>query len=154
FLDRHADHLLDEADALLPRFDHVAGADPRDSPLAVDADIDDEIAAGHLSDARVLLVDRVAFEEAAIGLRMLQKARPVPDLDGFQRGDTRADHLATARIAGHQVRLNESGRDFQVRLDVAAIDPGRDAVRSGAEELVLIEDLAVMIVDAIVACDL
>ena len=57
----------DEAHALLPGLDHVAGADPGDAPLAVEADVDDEIAAGHLGDARVLLVDGIAFQEAAVG---------------------------------------------------------------------------------------
>src|SRR5256885_24577 len=36
---RHAHHLLDEAHALLPRLDHVAGADPRYPSLTVEADV-------------------------------------------------------------------------------------------------------------------
>src|SRR5689334_19872910 len=54
-LHRHAHHLLDETHALVPRLEHVAGTDPGNAPLAVDADVDNEVAAGLQGDARVLL---------------------------------------------------------------------------------------------------
>src|SRR5205807_2328472 len=44
---RHLDHAFDEAHPVFPGFDHVAGPDPGDTALAVEADVDDEIAAGH-----------------------------------------------------------------------------------------------------------
>ena len=90
-------------------------------------------------DPRVLLVDRVAVEEAAVGLGMLEELRAVPDLHGFERGDAGADQLAAAGIAGHQVRLDQAGGDLEVGLDVAACRsrPGRRGVV--AESSVLVE---------------
>src|SRR5262249_13848430 len=48
--DRNLDHPFHKADALLPGFNHVAGPDPGDAPLAVEADVDNEVAARHLGD--------------------------------------------------------------------------------------------------------
>src|SRR5262249_52337940 len=76
---RHLDDLSHDTHAFPPGPDHVAGADPGDAALAIETDIDDKIAAGHLGDARVLLVYRVALDDAAIGTRMLEEARAVPD---------------------------------------------------------------------------
>src|SRR5262249_13702822 len=90
---RHFHDIFDEADALLPGLDHVAGADPGYAPLAVETDVDDEIAAGHQGDASVLFVDRVAVEDATVRLRVLQKARAVPDLYRFEGRDSGTDDL-------------------------------------------------------------
>src|SRR5262249_5067704 len=106
---RRLDDALDETHALLPGADHVAGADPTDAAFAVDADVDDEVTAGHLRDARVLLVDGVAVEDAAVGAGVFEEARAVPDLDRLQRRDAGADDLAAAAVAGHQVRLDQPG---------------------------------------------
>src|SRR5262249_36497002 len=127
---RHTDldDALDEPNALFPRLDHVPRANPGDAALPVEADVDNEVAACHQGDARVLLVDRVALDEAAIGLGVLQETRPVPDLYRLQGGDAGADDLAAAAVARHQVRLDQPGRDLQVGAEVAAVEPDRHAV--------------------------
>src|SRR5262249_21650650 len=107
---RYLDDLLDEANALLPRLNHVAGADPSDASLTVEADVDDKIAAGHLGDACVLFVDRIAFHNATIGVGMLEKLRPMPDLHRVEPRDAGTDDLAAAAVTGHEVRLNQACR--------------------------------------------
>ena len=76
-------------------------------------------------------MDRVAFENAAVGLGMLEKIGPVPDLDRFQRRDARADQLAAAGEAGHQVRLDQAGGDLQIGLARSACR-SRSARRAGS----------------------
>ena len=118
-------------------------------PLAVEHDVDDEVAAGHAGDPGVFLVDRVAVEDAAVGLGVLEKLRAVPDLDGFERGDSRADQLAAAGIAGHQVRLDQAGGDLQVGPNVAGVDPGGTPRGVVPRKRMLVEARAVMVLDAI-----
>ena len=106
--------LADELDPFEKRLLHVAGHEAQRPPLGVDHHVDDEIAAGVAADPGVLLVDRIAFENAAIGLGMFEEIGPVPDLHRFQGGDARADQLAPAGKTGHQVRLDQAGRDLQI----------------------------------------
>ena len=56
----------------------------------------------------VLLVDRVAVEDAAIGVGVFEQLGPVPSLDRLERGDAGADQLAAAGVAGHQVGLDQA----------------------------------------------
>ena len=62
--------------------------------------------------------------------------------------------LRPPREAGHQVRLDQAGGDLQIGLDVARVDPDRHAARAVAQVRVLVELLAVMILDAVVGGDL
>src|SRR5206468_2618807 len=109
------------------------GPEPGNAALAVDADVHDEVAPGLQSDPRVLLVDRVAFEDAAVGLRVFEELRAVPDLHRLQPRDPGADHLPPAAVPGHQVRLDQPCCDLQLGPGVAVVDPDRDAVVGGAE---------------------
>src|SRR5207302_9573138 len=111
---RQAHDVVAETHAGFARPDHVAGADPDDAALAVEADVDEEIAAGHQGDVRVLLVDRVADEDAAVGLGVFQELRAVPDLDRLQGCDAWTNYLAPAGVAGHQVRFDQARGDRQV----------------------------------------
>src|SRR5262249_5662909 len=137
-----------------PRFDHVAGADPGGAALAVEADVDDEVTAGHQGDARVLFVNRVALDEAAVGPGVLQETRPVPDFHRLKRNDTGTDDLAAATVAGHQVRLDQAGGDLQVGAEVAAVEPDRHAVGRLAQVVMLLPHLAVVVLDPVVGGDL
>src|SRR5262249_50335594 len=124
-----------------------------DAALAVEADVDDEIAAGQLGDARVLLVHGVADDAATVGPGMLQEARAVPDLDRLQGGDAGADDLAAAGVARHQVRLDQAGRDLQVGPQITAVQVDRHPVGRGAEVVVLFQHLAVVVFHAVVGGD-
>ena len=57
---RGGDRLSGEGDAFEEGRLHVAGHDAQDAPLGVDHHVDDEIAARHPGDGRVLFVDGVA----------------------------------------------------------------------------------------------
>src|SRR5207245_7025601 len=87
------------------------------------------------------------------GLRMFEQTRPVPDLHRLEGGDAWADDLAAAAVAGHEMRLDQSGGDLQISADVAAIEIDRHAVLCRAEIIVLFQDLAVMVLDSIILSD-
>ena len=90
-------HAADELHAFFERGDHVAGDPLQRPPLGVDHHVDDEVAAGVPGDPGVLFVHRIAVEDAAVGLGVLEKVGPVPDLDRLQRRDARADQLSARR---------------------------------------------------------
>lgn len=154
FGDGDADDVFDELDAFAPSVFHVAGADPSHLTFAVDTDVDDEVAAGHPGDACVFFVNGVAVDEAAVGFRVLEELRAVPNLDGLKGGDTGADHFAAAGVAGHQVRLDEAGGDFEIGLDITRVDPSGDTIRRRAKVGVLAEHFAVMVFDRVVVHDI
>ena len=47
--------------------------------------------------------------------------------DGFQGSNSWTDELPAAGKAGHKVRLNQSGRDLEIRFEVSRIQPDRNA---------------------------
>ncbi len=133
---------------------HVAGHDRGDLPAAVQGDVDDEIAAGHPGDSGVLFVDRVAVENPAIGVGMFEQFRAVPALDGLERSDSWTDQLTATGVAGHQVGLDQTGGDLQVGTNVSGVDPSGDSAGGRADERVLFQAGAVVILDAITGYDL
>ena len=116
-----------ELDALQERLLHIAGHEPQGTPFGIDDHVDDEVAAGAAGDPGVFFVDRIAVQDAAIRPRILQQLRPVPDLDRLQGGNAGADQLPPAREPGHQVRLDQANRDLEICLNVARIQPDRNA---------------------------
>src|SRR5262249_965360 len=140
--DGYTNNLLNKAHAGFPGVNHVAGPDPSDAPGVVDAYVDDEITAGQERDARVFLVNRVALNDPAVGHRVFEEFRAVPNLNGVEARQAGTNHLSAAGISGHQMRLNEARRDFQVRSQIAAVDPNRNAVRRCPEVLVFLADFA------------
>lgn len=71
-------------------------------------------------------------------------------LEGSQSG---TDELSSAGEAGHEMGLDQAGGDLQVGFDVAAVDPGGDAAGAMADQDVFAENLAVMVLDAVVVGD-
>jgi hypothetical protein len=63
----------------------------------------------------------------------------MPDLDGFQGCNSRADKLAATGKPCHQVRLNQASCDFQVCFDVVSVDPDGDAPGTGSQEGVFVQ---------------
>src|SRR5208337_3227532 len=57
---------------------------------------------------------------------------------GILMGYPRDDYLATTRIAGHEVGLDQSDRDAQICVDHAPVEPDRYAAGGGAEKNVLL----------------
>ena len=73
-------------------------------------------------DLELLLMQRVADEVALHRERVLHEAGGVEGPDRLVMRNAGSDDLAAARPAGHEMRLDQPGRDAQLRLDKAAID--------------------------------
>ena len=95
---------------------HVAGHDAKDPPLGVDHHVDDEIAAGHAGDRRVFLVNRIALQAAAAGVGVFEKSGPCQTRTS-PAGQAGANQLPAARKTGHEMRLDQAGRDLQIGVD-------------------------------------
>ena len=64
-------------------------------------------------------------------------------------GDARRDHLAAAGPAGHEMRLDQAGRDTQIRFDEAAVELDRRAARRRDAEIDMIGVVPrIMVLDA------
>src|SRR5205823_4926580 len=68
-----ANDAADEVDAFFECSDHVAGDEFERPPIGVNHYIDNKIAADLAADPRVLFMNGIAVENAAIGFRVLQK---------------------------------------------------------------------------------
>ena len=80
-------------------------------------------------------MQRIADEIALDRERVFHEARGMEGADRLVAGDARRHHLAAARPAGHEMRLDQAGGDAQVRLDEAAVEPDRRAARGGEAEI-------------------
>ena len=67
--------------------------------------------------------------------------------DRLDRREAGADGLAAARVAGHQVRLDQPGGDAQVRLQPAPVEQDGDAVAAPAEVDVRVAVARVVLLD-------
>ena len=54
--------------------------------------------------------------------------------DGLGMGDAGGDHLPPAGPAGHEVRLDQAGRDLELGLDQAAVEADHGAARGAADQ--------------------
>ena len=118
--------------------------------LIVDHRVHDKVAAGQSGDGRAFFVDRIAFETAATRMGMLDKRRTMPNFHGVQPRDAGTNQFSSAGKAGHEVRLDQAGGDFQIGRYVTRVDPRGHAVRRNAKERVLRTFLTEMIFDAVV----
>ena len=78
-------------------------------------------------------MQRIAGEVALDRRRVFHEARAVEGADRVRVRDARRDDLPAARVAGHEMRLDEPGGDADVRFDEAPVElhrrapPRRDA---------------------------
>jgi hypothetical protein len=128
----------DEGDGGEMAGDDLAEADEDEVARFVDHGVERVDVAQHAHDLQLLLVQRIADEVALDRERILHEARGVEGADGLVHARRRARHLAAARPAGHEVRLDEAGRDAQLGLDEAAVDLHRRAARAGDAEIDMI----------------
>ena len=144
---RHARAVGDERDRREVAFDHLAEVDVDEIAVLVDHGVDRVDVAQHPHDLELFLVQRIAGEIALDRRRVFHEARAVKRADRVRVRDARRDDLPAARVAGHEMRLDEPGRDAHVRLDEAPVEldrrapPGRhaeiDVRRVVAREVVL-----------------
>src|SRR5258706_10720993 len=131
--DRHACVMLRELDGLAMAVEDLAVIDERQPSMLVDDGVYRQHRPQHAHDLELLLVQRVAIENAVVGLGVRHETRAVEGRDGVPMRDARGDDLAPAGIAGHEMRFDQSGRDFQIGLDEAAIKFDRRSPRRAAE---------------------
>jgi hypothetical protein len=124
--------LLDETHALGVRLLDVSAEDARDPALAVERDVDQEVDADQPHHFEQRLVERIALHQAGAHLA-LDHGRAVRDPNRLDRRQARAHRLAPARVAGHQVRLDQAGDDAQVSLQEEAVDQDRNPAAGAAE---------------------
>ena len=76
----------------------------------------------------------------------------MPHLDGLEAGDAGADDFPATGVTRHEMRFDEAGGDLEVGAGVAVVDPDRHAAVGGAQVIVLLLNLA-MVVEAAVQED-
>ena len=103
--------------------------------VVVDHGVDRVDLAEHPHDLELLLVQRIALEIALDRERILHEAGAVERADRVGMRHARRDHLAPARVARHEVRLDQSGGDANVGFDEATIEPHRRAARASESEV-------------------
>ena len=133
--DRHADAVGDEGDRGEMARDDLAEIDVDEIAVVVDHGVERVDLAQHPHDLELLLVQRIAGEVALDRERVFHEARAVERADRVRVRDARRDHLAAARVARHEMRLDEPGRDAHVGFDEAAVELDRRAPRRREAEI-------------------
>ena len=105
---------------------------PAIAALAVERDVDQEVHADPAHHFEQRLVQRIALDEAGADVA-LEHRRAVRHAHRLDRREARAHGLAPARVARHQVRLDQARHDAQVALQEEAIDQDRDAAAGASE---------------------
>ena len=77
------------------------------------------------------IADQIALHRE----RVFHEARGMEGADGLVPATPGSHHLAAARPAGHEMRLDKAGGDAQIRFDEAAVDSDRRAARGGDAEI-------------------
>ena len=108
----------------------LSGEDGRDPILVVERDVKGERDLGPLGDGPDGIVDRVPLQDAPARQRTGDLRGRMELADRVERGQARGDHLGTAGEAREEMRLHESERDANVRLEEPAVEARRD-VRAG-----------------------
>ena len=104
----------------------LAAERPRDPLLVVEEDVEREVDPGRRGDRPDGVVDGVALDDAPGRARVADPAGVVQLERRLEPGEARRDHLRAAAEAGEEVRLDEAGRDPEVRLDPLAVQGDGD----------------------------
>ena len=110
-------HFADEFDTGGVGLFRVAGEDTGDFTLAGEGDVEHKGVAGHAGDFLQFFVERVVGDGAFDRADITHEAGAVDDLDRFLSGEAGSDQFAAARIAEHQVGLDEAEGDAEVGRD-------------------------------------
>ena len=124
----------------------VSGEHAGDGAIAGQGDVQHEIVARHARDFEEFAMQRVVLDGALDGARVAHEFRTVQHLDGFLRGQTGGDQFPAARVAEHEVRLDEAERDVEIGRDEAFVDVHRRA-GTGDAEVAMGREIARIVVD-------
>ncbi len=134
--------------------DDLAEIDVNEIAVVVDDRVERVQVAEAPDDLELLLVERIADQIALNGEGILHEARGMEGADRLVVGDAGRNDLAAAGPPGHEVRLDQTGRDAQIRVDEAAVELDRRPARRGDAEIDMIGVVArVMVLDANMAHD-
>ena len=100
---------------------------------------------------RLPSVIRKQPEAPGVHAEPLWSLRPQSDREA---GDAGADDFPATGVTRHEMRFDEAGGDLEVGAGVAVVDPDRHAAVGGAQVIVLLLNLAVVVEAAVVAGDL
>jgi hypothetical protein len=104
-------------------------------PLFINHRVDGQRSAKHSYDFKLLLVQRIALEVTIRCKWVSHKTCAVKRGNCFGMRQARGYDLSTARIAGHEMRLHQSGSNPQIRFNKTLIDPYNGASRLRASEV-------------------
>src|SRR5439155_1636730 len=123
----------DELAAGFVRGEEIAGKDPGDLFLFVEADVEQKARTCPQGDVAQFLPQRVALCDAEGGARVADVFRPVIAHDRFEPGATRHDSFRAPAETGEEMRFNKTGDDADIGFDEVTIDERWSAVPRGAE---------------------
>jgi hypothetical protein len=95
--------------------------------VLVDHRVDRVHVAEHAHDFELLLVQRIAAEIALDRRRVFHEPRGMERADRVRVRNARRDDFAAARIARHEMRLDETRGNAQIGVDEAAVELDRRA---------------------------
>ena len=136
----------DEGDRVEVAFAAFAEVHEGEPAPVVDHRVEGEGAPDALEDLELLAVQGVAVQHAVLRARVGHEAMVVEGRDRLGVGDAGGDDLAAPGVAGHEVRLHESGRDPDVRLDKPPVESDRGSL-AGAPEIDVVGVVACEVVD-------
>ena len=111
----------------------IAEVHESEPPTLVDHRVEREGAPDALQYLHLFPVKRIALQHAVLRARIGHETVVVEGRDRLGVGDAGSDDLASPRIAGHEVRLDESGGDPDSGLDEAPVEENRSSPTGPAE---------------------
>jgi len=113
----HAGRAVDELDCRGVAGDDLAEAHEDQIPLLVEHGVQAIDVAEHADDFELLLVQSIADEVALDGKGILHESRGMEGADRLMMSNARHHDFPAAGPTGHEVRLNQARRDFEVGFD-------------------------------------
>src|SRR5262249_4803113 len=102
-------------------FEQIAGECCGDLLVAVESHVQSEVHAGHSGDFANVVMYWIAFDDSPRGFRIADSRCVVKGHDGVESRQSRGNHFGTAAEACEEMRLDETGRDFEVAFDPCTI---------------------------------
>ena len=107
----------------------------RKIPVLIDDCVQCECSADELHNLKLLFVKRVAVEVAVDRSGVRHESGAVKRRNRLRVSQPGSDDLPAARVTGHEVRLDQSCRDPQVRFDEPAVNPHNRAAGFRAPQI-------------------
>ncbi len=126
----------------------ISGKHAGDGTIAGQGNIQDEIVARQARDFEEFAMQRVVLDGALHGARVPHELGTVQHLDGFLSGQSGSNQFPAARVAEHEMRLDETKRDVEFGRGEAFIDVHGRTGAAGAEMPVGREIAGIVVDDA------